>query len=53
MEDKYAPLNGTIGTVTRLDSTGRIMVDWSIGSWLNCLYGIDRCFRIDKEDDDV
>lgn len=31
MEDKYAPPNGTIETVTGIDSTGSIMVDWSNG----------------------
>jgi len=53
MEDEYAPPKGTIGTVTGIDSTGSIMVNWSNGSGLNCLYGIDRCRRIDKEDTDV
>ena len=53
MEDRFAPPRGTIGTVTGIDSTGSIMVDWSNDSGLNCLYEIDRYCRIDKKDEDV
>lgn len=53
MEDNFAPPRGTIGTVTGIDSTGSIMVDWCNGSGLNCLHEIDRCRRIDEEDADV
>lgn len=51
--DNFAPPRGTIGTVTGIDSTGSIMVDWCNGSGLNCLHEIDRCRRIDEEDADV
>lgn len=53
MEDNFAPPRGTIETVTGIDSTGSIMVDWCNGSGLNCLHEIDRCRRIDEEDADV
>ncbi len=46
MEDEYAPPRGTIGTVTGIDSTGSLLVDWDNGSGLNVLYGIDRVRKI-------
>lgn len=50
MNDVTAPPVGTMGTVTGIDDTGSIMVDWDNGSGLNCLYGID-CVRkvVDSE----
>ena len=35
MDDKYAPPQGTQGTVTGVDAIGSIMVDWDNGSGLN------------------
>ena len=41
MEDVQAPPVGTRGTVTGVDDTGSIMVDWDNGSGLNVVYGED------------
>ncbi len=46
MEDEYAPPRGTLGTVTGIDSTGSLLVDWDNGSKLNVLYGIDRVRKV-------
>lgn len=46
MEDEYAPPRGTLGTVTDIDSTGSLLVDWDNGSGLNVLYGIDRVRKV-------
>lgn len=46
MEDEYAPPRGTLGTVTGIDSTGSLLVDWDNGSGLNVLYGIDRVRKV-------
>ncbi len=46
MDDVIAPPVGTKGTVTGIDDTGSIMVDWDNGSGLNCLYGIDRVRKV-------
>lgn len=47
MDDVTAPHVGTMGTVTGIDDTGSIMVDWDNGSGLNFFYGIDRVRKID------
>lgn len=52
MSDDFAPLLGTQGTVTSIDDTGSIMVDWDNGSGLNVLYGIDRVRKVEDSDDD-
>ena len=44
MDDVQAPPTGTNGTVTGVDDTGSLMVDWDNGSGLNVIYGID-CVR--------
>ena len=41
MDDVQAPPIGTKGTVTGVDDTGSLLVDWDNGSGLNVLYGID------------
>lgn len=41
MDDAQAPPVGTLGTVTGVDDTGSIMVDWDNGSRLNVVYGED------------
>lgn len=46
MDDEQAPPEGTKGTVTGVDDTGSIMVDWDNGSGLNVVYGEDICKRI-------
>ena len=46
MDDLQAPPIGTKGTVTGIDDTGSIMVDWDDGSGLNVVYGEDEVRRI-------
>ena len=41
MDDVQAPPIGTKGTVTGVDDTGSILVDWDNGSHLNVIYGED------------
>ena len=42
MDDAQAPPIGTQGTVTGVDDTGSLLVDWDNGSSLNVIYGVDR-----------
>lgn len=42
MDDVQAPPVLTKGTVTGIDDTGSLMVDWDNGSSLNVIYGVDR-----------
>ena len=42
MADVQAPPTGTKGTVTGVDDTGSLMVDWDNGSGLNVIYGVNR-----------
>ncbi len=51
MDDATAPPVSTTGIVTGIDSTGSIMVNWSNGSGLNVLYGIDRVRKVVDADD--
>lgn len=46
MSDAFAPPIRTLRTVTGIDSTGSIMVDWDNSSGLNVLYGIDRVRKV-------
>lgn len=48
MDDVQAPPAGTRGTVTGVDDTGSILVDWDNGSGLNVIFGIDKIRRIQK-----
>jgi len=41
MDDVHAPPIGTKGTVTGVDDTGSLMVNWDNGCGLNVIYGID------------
>ncbi|HUM84716.1 MAG TPA: DUF4314 domain-containing protein [Lachnospiraceae bacterium] len=41
MDDVQAPPIGTKGTVTGVDDTGSLLVNWDNGSGLNVVYGID------------
>ncbi len=53
MEDKAAPAPGTLGTVTGVDDTGSILVDWDNGSSLNVLFGIDQVRSVPDENEQV
>ena len=46
MDDAQAPPIGTQGTVTGVDDTGSLLVDWDNGSGLNVIYGIDRVKKL-------
>ena len=46
MDDVQAPPVGTYGTVTEVDDTGSLLVDWDNGSGLNVIFGIDEVRRI-------
>ena len=41
MDDMQAPPVGTYGTVTGVDDTGSLLVNWDNGSDLNVIWGID------------
>lgn len=43
MDDAYAPPIGTCGTVSHVDDTGSIFVNWDNGSTLALVYGVDKC----------
>lgn len=43
MDDAYAPLLGTKGTVRGVDDIGSIMVSWDNGSSLSVVFGEDLC----------
>lgn len=47
MDDVQAPPIGTKGTVTGVDDTGSLLVDWDNGSGLNVIYGIDRVLKVE------
>ena len=49
MEDMQAPPIGTKGTVTGVDATASILVNWDNGSHLNVVYGEDKCRKISDE----
>ena len=46
MDDVQAPPIGTLGTVTGVDDTGSLLVDWDNGSRLNVIYGVDRVKKL-------
>ncbi len=46
MDDAQAPPIGTLGTVTGVDDTGSILVDWDNGSHLNVIYRVDRVKKL-------
>lgn len=43
MDDPQAPPIGTRGTVTGVDDSGRIMVNWDNGVCLNVIPFVDEC----------
>jgi len=49
MNDEQAPPIGTKGTVTGVDDTASILVNWDSGSGLNVVYGEDLCRRCDDD----
>ena len=47
MNDKYTKIPaGTLGTVTGVDDTGTIFVNWDTGSHLGVVYGVDSCILV-------
>lgn len=46
VDDPQAPPASTRGTVTGVDDTGSIMVNWDNGSGLNVIYGVDLCKEV-------
>lgn len=46
MDDIQAPPIGTKGTVTGVDDTGSVLVNWDNGSHLNVVYGEDACRKL-------
>ena len=46
LDDAQAPPIGTQGTVTGVDDTGSLLVDWDNGSGLNVIYGVDRVKKL-------
>lgn len=51
MDDEQAPPPGTMGTVTGVDDTGSVMVDWDNGSHLNALWKVDVIRKVVQADD--
>ena len=49
MDDVQAPPIGTKGSVTGVDDTASVMVNWDNGSGLNVVYGEDLCRRCDDD----
>ena len=47
MEDVHAPNKGTLGKVFYVDDIGTIHVNWTNGSTLGILFGVDKIERID------
>ena len=46
MDDPQAPTIGTKGTVTGVDDTGSILMNWDNGSGLNVVYGEDEVEKL-------
>ena len=46
MDDPQAPPIGTKGTVTGVDDTGSILMNWDNGSGLNVVYGEDSVRKV-------
>ena len=46
MDDTQAPPIGTQGTVTGVDDTGSLLVDWDNGSSLNVIWGVDAVRKV-------
>ncbi len=48
MDDVQAPPIGTQGTVTGVEESGTIMVDWDNGSHLGLVFGKSHCRLLEK-----
>jgi hypothetical protein len=51
MDDVQAPPIGTKGTVTGVDDTGSLLVNWDNGSGLNVVWGVDAVRKVVSEND--
>ena len=51
MDDQQAPPIGTQGTVTGVDDTGSLLVEWDNGSGLNVIWEIDEVRKVANIDD--
>ena len=51
MDDAQAPAIGTMGTVTGVDDTGSLLVNWDNGSGLNVIWGVDVVRKVVNGDD--
>ena len=50
MDDAQAPPLGTKGTVTGVDDTASILVNWDNGSTLNVIYGEDLVKKVPNDE---
>ena len=46
MDDVQAPPIGTKGTVTAVDDTASLIMEWDNGCGLNVVYGVDKVRKI-------
>ena len=51
MDDTQAPPIGTQGTVTGVDDTGSLLVNWDNGSGLNVIWGVDVVWKVVDRND--
>ena len=51
MDDISAPPIGTQGTVTGVDDTASLLVNWDNGSGLNVVWGVDAVRKVVSEND--
>lgn len=51
MDDVQAPPIGTEGTVTGVDDTGSLLVNWDSGCSLNVVWGVDAVRKVVDADD--
>lgn len=50
MDDRNAPLIGTLGTVIDVDDIGSLIMQWENGSGLNVAYGEDVVRKVKQDD---
>ena len=53
MDDAQAPPIGTKGTVTGVDDTGSLLVNWDNGSGLNVIWGVDVVRKVPSMTDTI
>lgn len=53
MDDAQAPPIGTKGTITGVDDTGSLLVDWDNGSGLNVIWGVDVVRKVPSMTDTI